>query len=114
MKSLKKISKFSLPLVLSFPFLLSGCETVTTLFDDSGSSHRSYPSNHRPVDIYENDRQAVSSENSSANRSYSITNQQGRTHRQTTADEATDSGSEEVKVPVTPPSVPGDAPKLAE
>ncbi len=114
MKSLKKASKLALPLILSFPFLLGGCETVSTLFDDSDASHRSYPSNHRPVDIYENDRHAVSSENSRANRSYSITNQQGRTHRQTTADEAADSGSEEVNVPVTPPSVPGVAPKLAE
>lgn len=109
MKSHAKVSTFALPLILTVPFLLAGCTGMGSLFEDSHS--RSYPPNHRPVDIYENDRQAVRSENTQANRSYSITNQQGRTQQHTTQDEATDSSE---IVPVTPPSVPGVAPQLAE
>ena len=98
----------TLAVAILLPLILSGCETMNGLFNDSDS--RSYPTNNRPVDVYENDRQAVRHENTQENRSYSITNQQGRTHHQSTADEAADNAT----VPVTPPSVPGVAPQLAE
>lgn len=104
----KSLITKTLPIVMVLPLLLSGCETMNGLFSNSSSQH--YPNNTRPVDIYENDRQAVRHENTQENRSYSITNQQGRSHHQTPADEVNDN----VSVPVTPPSVPGTAPQLAD
>ena len=88
---------------IALPVFLSSCSSVGGLFDDSG--HRYYSPDHRPVDIYENDRAATSSENRQAGRSYSITNQQGRTH-QTTAEEEAQENAET--------AVPGTAPVLAE
>lgn len=92
-----------LAVTIALPIFLSSCSSVGGLFEESND--RYYSPDHRPVDIYQNDRSTSSSENRRAGRSYSITNQQGQTHQTTAEEEAQDHAES---------AVPGTAPVLAE